>query len=493
MKNLFKNTNFLFFSIASLFVVITSLAIAMEFFYALLLPYVFLIVWLALKSLDKLVFLIIFMVPLSIPLSEYVHEAPINMFIPTEPLLAGLLLLFIILIPTKQLIKKEIIHHPVTISSMILMLWMLITTITSTMPLVSIKFFVMRLWFLVVFYYLMVMIIKNKKDIERFVWLYTVPMVIVIVYALVRHITYGIFDSKIAHWASNPFYKDHTIYGATLAFYVPVLFIFAIKKNPSLLGRIFRISMLFIFIIALMFSYSRAAWISVIGAGIIYIVIRSKINWRYILSVTILAITIITFSWGHIMLKLEQNRNESNTENIQDQVKSVTNIRNDASNLERINRWKSAFRMFNEKPLLGFGPGTYMFKYAPYQMSYEKTIISTNAGDAGNAHSEYFGPLSEQGLFGMITFLALITSVLVVGIKRYYKVTDPALKNYLAGAILGLITYYLHAFLNNFLDTDKVSVPFWGFTAIIVAIDLYEKKFTNDKKEIANKTQNQIK
>jgi putative inorganic carbon (HCO3(-)) transporter len=92
--------------------------------------------------------------------------------------------------------------------------------------------------------------------------------------------------------------------------------------------------------------------------------------------------------------------------------------------LERINRWKSAFRMFDDKPFLGFGPGTYMFKYASYQMSYEKTIISTNAGDMGNAHSEYFGPLSEQGLFGMITYLGLIITILVVAIRRYYKIKD---------------------------------------------------------------------
>jgi hypothetical protein len=39
--------------------------------------------------------------------------------------------------------------------------------------------------------------------------------------------------------------------------------------------------------------------------------------------------------------------------------------------------------------------------------------------------------------------------------------------------ILGLITYYIHGILNNFLDTDKASAPFWGYTAIIVALDIY--------------------
>jgi len=34
------------------------------------------------------------------------------------------------------------------------------------------------------------------------------------------------------------------------------------------------------------------------------------------------------------------------------------------------------------------------------------------------------------------------------------------------------VTYYLHGALNNFLDLDKASVPFWAFTTMIVLFDL---------------------
>jgi hypothetical protein len=44
------------------------------------------------------------------------------------------------------------------------------------------------------------------------------------------------------------------------------------------------------------------------------------------------------------------------------------------------------------------------------------------------------------------------------------------------GAIVGLITYYGHGLMNNFLDTDKASVPFWGFTAMVVSLDLLSGK-----------------
>jgi len=45
-----------------------------------------------------------------------------------------------------------------------------------------------------------------------------------------------------------------------------------------------------------------------------------------------------------------------------------------------------------------------------------KTIISTNFGNNGNAHSEYLGPLSEQGIIGLGIVLALLFSTLSLGI-----------------------------------------------------------------------------
>jgi hypothetical protein len=41
--------------------------------------------------------------------------------------------------------------------------------------------------------------------------------------------------------------------------------------------------------------------------------------------------------------------------------------------------------------------------------------------------------------------------------------------------LVGLVSYYLHGLLNNFLDTDKVSALFWGYTAMLVAMDVYHR------------------
>ena len=177
------------------------------------------------------------------------------------------------------------------------------------------------------------------------------------------------------------------------------------------------------------------------------------------------------------MMKLEKNHQDSSTD-ISKHVQSISNISTDASNVERINRWNCAIRMFKMKPILGWGPGTYSFKYAPFQHSREKTIISTNAGDKGNAHSEYLQPLADSGLIGSLSFILMVIAVIYRSSRLYIRAKDKEIRMLTLGLLLGLITYFVHGIMNDFLDTDKLSVPFWGFLAILVTMDVYHSRKT---------------
>ena len=192
-------------------------------------------------------------------------------------------------------------------------------------------------------------------------------------------------------------------------------------------------------------------------------------------------------SWNELFSSLEKNKQDSSS-NLSEHVASISNVSSDASNLERLNRWKSAWGMFKDRPVFGFGPGTYAFEYAPYQRTRDKTIISTNAGDGGNAHSEFLGPLSEQGFVGMFFMLGIVLATCFTAVKTYKSKGSDEYRMISFVAFLGLITYYLHGLLNNFLDTDKASSLFWGFTAIIVVMDVLtsrEKVSTEDQEEIS--------
>ncbi|PIY02858.1 MAG: hypothetical protein COZ21_11985, partial [Bacteroidetes bacterium CG_4_10_14_3_um_filter_31_20] len=204
-----------------------------------------------------------------------------------------------------------------------------------------------------------------------------------------------------------------------------------------------------------------------------------KIKFRTFILLSVGTVVLLLLFWTQIYMKLEKNRQDTSS-NFSEQLQSITNVSTDASNLERLNRWDCAVRMFKEKPVFGWGPGTYMFKYAPFQLSYERTIISTNSGDLGNAHSEYLGPLSESGILGTLTFLAVVIASIYYAMRVYRKTKDKNVKIIVLSVTIGLITYYTHGILNNFLDTDKLSALFWGYTAIIVALDIAENEKKNE-------------
>ena len=103
-------------------------------------------------------------------------------------------------------------------------------------------------------------------------------------------------------------------------------------------------------------------------------------------------------------------------------------------------------------------------------------MISTNNADLGNAHSEYLGPLAEQGLLGFIGMVALLLATCHLGFKLQHPLSDPDQRIVALGLFLGLVTYFIHGVLNNYLDTDKASAPFWGFLAALVVFDIQSKR-----------------
>lgn len=436
-----------------------------------LLPFALFFILLAIFSLDKVLMVVVFFTPLSLPLKELAGGLSFDMFLPTEPLLFGVLLMFLLRVSADRGFDMKILKHPVSIAIWIYLLWLFVTTLTSTMFLVSFKFLLVRIWFIVGFYLLAMKLFDNNRKFDQFVWIYVSSLLIVIAYTIIRHAGHGLLNKQAAHWVMTPFFNDHTSYGAILAMFIPIMAFFSVRKDFSPSATWLARLALGVLFIAFILSYTRAAWLSLIFALVIWVLILLKIRFRTMVITAVSMIAIVLLFQNQLVQYLERNEDESSS-NLLEHFSSMSNITSDASNLERLNRWGCAIRMFEEKPVFGFGPGTYMFKYAPYQLSRDKTIISTNMGDAGNAHSEYLGPLSESGLGGMLTFLLVVVMVVYTAVKTYSRLNDQRLKGILVSSFLGLVTYYAHGFMNNFLDTDKAAVPFWAFTAMIVWIDL---------------------
>jgi len=474
---LIHNPFFPAYIISFAFVTLNGIAIAFEWYYFLLVPVLLIPLLVAILSLEKFYLLTVFFVPLSIQLSYLAVKMGVDISLPSEVFLLLILAILVFKSAQGQIFDRRILLHPVSLALYFYLGWTFITAVTSTIPLVSFKLFIARLWFIAGFYFLAAQIFQDNKQIRKYFYAYIIPFTAVVVYVILHHSIYGLTNQQVAYHVVKPFYNDHTSYGAVLAMLLPVIagiFYTDIRKLNVFQRLVFILFLLF-FIMALLFSYSRAAWISFISIVILYMVIKLKISWR-ILMAGLLVTGFVLFSYRtEIKMSLGRNKQVSSG-NIHEHFQSVANIRNDDSNLERLNRWGCAFRMFREKPVLGWGPGTYMFNYAPFQIHSQKTAISTNAGTLGDAHSEYLGPLSESGLPGALSFAAIIVLTWITGFRVYIRSEKRKVKILSLSVLLGLTSFYIHGILNNFLDTDKISALFWGFTAILVALDIYHSK-----------------
>jgi putative inorganic carbon (HCO3(-)) transporter len=436
-------------------------------------PFILIIGYYAIYNLQSLLYLLAFVTPLSVSLKELGYYGPVNLSLPAEPLMAGLMLLYFLNKIHTNKFDRRINTHPLTILIYIQLFWIFVTMLTSEDVLVSLKFLISRCWFLFSCYFLANYLFRDKRNIVPFLSAYMVSLAIVCCYTIFTHSKYG-FDHKTADWVMSPFYNDHTAYGAALAMFIPVLVALLIMNNVNRFNKVMYASLLVLFIIAIILSYARAAWLGVAVAAAIFVTLRLGFNFKVLVAV-LFTTGVLLFSFqDDILIALGRNNTDAE-EGFLNNIESVSNISTDASNLERLNRWSCAVRMWEDKPVFGWGPGTYMFMYAPYQLSSQKTVISTNFGTNGNAHSEYLGPLAEEGLFGMLIVLALLFYTFNFGYRLYKEVQDRNMRILGTGVFLGIVSYFIHGFINNFLDTDKLSLPFWSFLAIMLCIDLFHK------------------
>ena len=440
-----------------------------------ILPAVAAILVLALFSLEHLLLLTLFLTPLSLQMSYLNGTTGIDLSVPTEPILALLLFITLFKLIVTREFSRRLLRHPVTVLIGVYLVWTLFTALTSTMPGVSFKTLAYRMWFTAGFYLLSAQLGADERFRRRYIMAYTAGLALVVIYFIIRVNGAGLLNQQFAHSACYPFFKDHTSFGASIAFLMPPLVIMLFSKRERGSSKILLSVFVILFFAGFILSYSRAAWVSLIASAAVAFVLWIRMPVRMLWFAIAGFILVAVLSAGWVWQRMDSTTEDSSTD-LGQHLRSSSNISTDQSNLERINRWKCAIRMFGEKPFTGWGPGTYQFKYGPFQKSSERTAISTDFGDAGNAHSEYLGALSETGLPGALLYLLITVMALITGIRVWYR-EKRDVTGYFALAILtGLITYAVHGMMNSFLDSDKIAALWWGFIAILTAMDIHSKE-----------------
>ena len=398
-----------------------------------------------------------------------------NLSLPSEPLIACLGIGLVCFFGQKPLILLRLFssNHWLQIS-LVYLLWMAVSAFFSSIPLVSWKYWLVAAGHWWVF---AVGISVWPNLWHRALPWFAFSMAGVAGYTIVHHGFYH-FRADQAMLAPKPFFPDHTMWAAAVAMVlflsrmafrpsgaVPVTARFNFENkgvNPLLPEGLKAWPTLLLFFTALVLSSCRAAWLSVLLAAIVWAFFSFGKKGRVVLGLLVLLSGIF----------FEKHTSES--------------LGQDVSSLERINRWHCAFRMTQEKPLLGFGPGTFQFQYLDFQQAEEMTRISIQTppdehhlgvyGRGGGAHSEYLRALAETGWPGLLLWLGLVLATLVAAgaIKKHKTSVSTHLQIKLP-VLLALITFFAHGFVNDFLHDGRIAALVWGSMAFLFSGPLYSQ------------------
>ena len=146
-----------------LYTALSGFLIWQDMFYLTLVSLGMMAIYVTVYHLEYAYLGLAFLAPLSINIEEYTDG--FGLFIPTEPLLFGMMLLF----SMKQLNKGNIVDqriwkNPIILASCFYLFWTFVTSVTSTNPLASFKFLLAKMWFIIPLLFLGPAVMKKRLN-----------------------------------------------------------------------------------------------------------------------------------------------------------------------------------------------------------------------------------------------------------------------------------------------------------------------------------------
>ncbi len=236
------------------------------------LPAAALVAWLAVVDFRKIFFLLLAAIPVSI-------EFQIGSFgtdLASEPLMWLLFLVSIFwFLKNWRTVDARFLRHPISWVLFLHLSWMLLAVIESQDLVVSLKFFLAKTWYVVVFYFLAARILDSEKALKNMVWAFFLPLLFSVLLVLAQHSATGFsFDS--VNFVMGPFYRNHVMYACVQAIFLPFLW-YATYWYPRWSGKWWLLVLgILTLLVGINFAYTRAAYVALLAAVGIYWCIRFR-------------------------------------------------------------------------------------------------------------------------------------------------------------------------------------------------------------------------
>jgi len=315
-------------------------------------------------------------------------------------------------------------------------------------------FGIIKGWFFdpILFSFVLIHKIKDQKDIENILkTLYFSALAVGIIafeYLFYGHLTY---DGRLQAFYTSPNYLAMFLSPSVFV----GLYLLKIQNSKLIQNSKFKIQnftipvTLLLIVFAIYFTYSYAAWISIVLSLIIVALITKNISKRLLL----ISFLIIFFAF------LTQANNPK--------LKDIFSERSSLSS--RMMIWKSSTLMIKNNFIFGIGPGNFQNKYLEYQKYFPPYLEWA----VPEPHNLYLAFWLQSGVIGLIGLIVLIYFWLKKTIKEIFSnqknsplrldETSPRIETSAILAVsLGIIIYILlHGFFDTTYWKNDLALIFW--------------------------------
>ena len=283
-------------------------------------------------------------------------------------------------------------------------------------------------------YILSFVLIKNKYNFNKLVYTIIASTIIPGFMSLYQFFTktgMTIIDEDITNRIFGTFAHPNL-----LAYYLTIplalLVFLVLKKDANYIKKILIYSLLLFNFIILLLTFTRGAWV----AFLIILLIFGTVKYRKFLAISILGLFLI-----YMLLPPLSAR--------------VNNlfVYNPYSSIQwRINIWKDGFKYAQENIIAGHGLGT------------AKEIILNKRGErfgSADPHNDYLKIFIENGILGVISYIAIIVSLIFTLMKKYMKTKSDSAK-ILFLLFIGISSaLYFMSFADNVIRNTALQWTFW--------------------------------
>jgi O-antigen ligase len=323
-----------------------------------------------------------------------------------------------------------------------LLVWQLVCAIASPHRAISLRAY--RSEWLVMTYFLISFGIQSVEQLGRVLRLLVIAASILAIYGIVQHFT-GVdyIKHKTVHTWNNTYKAmgllgHHITFGVFYAWAFSISLAFLVSASQRLRSRIVWTLPTCLCALAVLYSYSRAAWLGALASFLTVMSLRRfRVDYLVAVLLGVLVIAVL-LEPGALQRAVGPAAGETASEG-------------DAT---RVLLLKTSMRMIAAYPVFGIGPGA-------FRAAFENFKVAGDYSTTCHAHNDYVNFAVHTGIIGLVILITVMAIVLRGAVHVYRAGVDLQSQRYLLALIGGLVAILVSGLFQCNLTDSEIAIQAW--------------------------------